>query len=178
MSIEPKIYDDILNELEKDVAQQFFMNPTFPWYYNEAAVFESTETAAYIEANTRFKDDAFECPVFVHSFFRYDDGNVYKNSKFSDMPLELIEKFFQRANLPVAELMRIKANLHMPVNNDKKFNFPHVDCDDKHFVILYYINDSDGNTFLFDKNDKIIKEVTPKKGRFFMFDGRDRKSVV
>jgi hypothetical protein len=39
-------------------------------------------------------------------------------------------------------------------------------------VVIYYVNDSDGDTFVFDDDGKIIKRVSPKKGRFFMFDGR------
>ena len=39
-------------------------------------------------------------------------------------------------------------------------------------VILYYVNDSDGDTLFFDNKDKlnIIKRVSPKKGRVVHFD--------
>ena len=42
--------------------------------------------------------------------------------------------------------------------------------DEPHLVCLYYINDSDGDTIFFNKNN-IIKEVSPKKGRIALFDG-------
>jgi len=39
-----------------------------------------------------------------------------------------------------------------------------------HFVILYYVNNSDGETVLFKKN-KLWKKVTPKQGRVLIFNG-------
>jgi len=48
---------------------------------------------------------------------------------------------------------------------------PHVDIDHDHYVFLYYINDCDGDTIFFDKNQKEYKRVSPKKGRCILFDG-------
>jgi hypothetical protein len=55
-----------------------------------------------------------------------------------------------------------------------------------HTVCLYYVNDSDGDTFIFDKTSddikgrrdifertkfNVLKRVTPKKGRVVLFNG-------
>lgn len=62
----------------------------------------------------------------------------------------------------------------------------HVDMTyKKHLVVLYYVNDSDGNTVITDKKHqlgepelngvfdeyKIIKSIEPKQGRAVIFDG-------
>ena len=51
------------------------------------------------------------------------------------------------------------------------YNHAHVDADMPHTTTLYYVNDSDGDTYFFDNDGNIIKKVTPKKGRIVTFDG-------
>ena len=45
-----------------------------------------------------------------------------------------------------------------------------ADLDYPHTSLIYYVNDSDGDTVFFD-GDKIVESVTPKKGRCVIFDG-------
>ena len=49
--------------------------------------------------------------------------------------------------------------------------------DTDHFVMLYYVGDSDGDTIIYNEREKsksytIKKKVTPKQGRVVLFDGR------
>ena len=37
---------------------------------------------------------------------------------------------------------------------------------------LYYVNDSDGDTYFFDDSGKVTKRVTPKKGTLVMWEGK------
>ena len=66
----------------------------------------------------------------------------------------------------------------------KGVDTPHLDRYEPHLVILYYVNDSDGETVIYnykskDENDipyfedvKELKRITPKQGRIVVFDGR------
>ena len=69
----------------------------------------------------------------------------------------------------------------------KEYDNIHIDIPFSHLVVLYYVNDTDGDTFIFDKfadldnlksptinesESTIIKRVSPKKGRALLFDGR------
>lgn len=48
---------------------------------------------------------------------------------------------------------------------------PHTDMMMPHWVVIYYVNDSEGDTVFFDNFEKEIKRVSPKKGRVVFFDG-------
>ena len=48
---------------------------------------------------------------------------------------------------------------------------PHTDLNIEHTVMIYYVNDADGDTILFNDQGDIMKSVTPKKGRVLVFDG-------
>ena len=55
----------------------------------------------------------------------------------------------------------------------KKTNYQpiHLDKPSKGYMsLLYYVNDSDGDTIFFDKNIRMIKRVNPKKNRAILFD--------
>jgi hypothetical protein len=55
---------------------------------------------------------------------------------------------------------------------DRKHYELHVDRKERHKVVIYYINDSDGATYIYEKDRKTIKEIVePKKGRMVIFDG-------
>ena len=68
-------------------------------------------------------------------------------------------------------------------NSKHKEDTPHIDLHHPHTVFLYYINDADGDTVLYNyksknikdipnyEDIKIIKKVKPKQGRVLVFDG-------
>ena len=89
------------------------------------------------------------------------------------------------------EFIRLRLALQLKDGSDRLYNNPHVDMHENHYTALYYINDSDGDTYLFDQYDAIIpgqplearqqkiltqkytvnQKVTPKKNRLLIFDG-------
>ena len=85
----------------------------------------------------------------------------------------------------LVEICNARGFMHFPLRDEIRMEYdnPHVDAKYPHLVCLYYLNDSDGDTFIFDKTLKdtpkitsdtkyeIIKRVTPKKGRAILFDG-------
>ena len=42
----------------------------------------------------------------------------------------------------------------------------HTDPNIEHTVMIYYVNDADGDTILFNDHGDIMKRVTPKKAEF------------
>ena len=52
----------------------------------------------------------------------------------------------------------------------------HIDLEEDHFVMLYYVCDSDGDTIIYNEQIKsetytLQRRVTPKQGRVVLFDG-------
>lgn len=116
----------------------------------------------------------------------------FEQSKlFSELSL-LVERFAKNKNIEVLEIIRVKFNLMIDNKSIKnKTNTPHVDltkkffdlnnygADIKHFVLLCYINDSDGPTIIYNekypfKNFKelsIKEKINPKAGRAIFFEG-------
>jgi len=93
--------------------------------------------------------------------------------------------------------MQFVKNIRRKINKTSPLNtlydatkLMHIDMGDDHIVIIYYINDSDGDTILFTNKKgnsaenikdnfssintddfQLLKRVSPKKGRVLVFNG-------
>jgi hypothetical protein len=74
-------------------------------------------------------------------------------------------------SLTLKDIMVARIYITVPYDTELKHYAPHVDYPGKHTVVIYYVNDADGPTVFFDKNNNIVQSVEPKKGRVVMFDG-------
>lgn len=77
-------------------------------------------------------------------------------------------------NYTIAEMFRIRANFTFPVPgySENNFSTPHVDAKSDLISAIYYVNDSDGDTFFFKGNQdnlEIAKRVSPKANRMVFF---------
>jgi hypothetical protein len=127
-------------------------------------------------------------PAIVHG-----ELNIDKNIlKFIDI---IINNSLNKINKKLAKKYRIKINKTIPhhIDTNEEYRLLHIDKTEPHVTIIYYINDSDGDTLIFnDKNNKHLKNInefmnnenfldfknfelnkciSPKKGRVVIFDG-------
>ena len=72
-------------------------------------------------------------------------------------------------NIKVKEVLRVRCGLFYK-NASKSKHRHHVDLLEPHKTLIYYANDSDGPTNIYE-NDKIVQKIQPKKGRCFIMDG-------
>jgi len=87
---------------------------------------------------------------------------------FSTIPVSVVNKLGFGLN----ELIFARLFLTIPYNTDLKYHDPHVDLNFPHTSLIYYVNDSDGDTVFFQPDYKTIyTSVTPKKGRCVVFNG-------
>lgn len=119
---------------------------------------------------------------FSHLFFASEG----KFSQFSDALSQPAKICF-----PNNELVRGRLFLQLPIDENQIGEY-HVDFQQDHYTMIYYVNDTDGDTVFSRYNDKdfpseltekekfsivnkdlwVEKRVTPKKGRCVIFDGR------
>lgn len=92
---------------------------------------------------------------------------------------------FSSVGIDIDSLYRMRMFTQIPTNSKRIVNEPHVDHPFDHMVGLYYVIDSDGDTFLYNEfygdsdlpevpaieNMTINSRVEPKKGRIVLFNG-------
>lgn len=95
---------------------------------------------------------------------------------------KLVDKFCDKHGFKFLEFFRTRVNL-TPLSKDNRPLTPHVDLRNKykHYILLIFLNDSDGDTIMYDlKVDEavhsqeelnIMKRLSPKAGRAVLFDG-------
>ena len=99
------------------------------------------------------------------------------DSVFHYLFVSLIDKVCNEIGKQDVTVIKGRSFLQLPINfKGERKDSPHVDIEDDHFVMLYYVCDSDGDTIIFNEKEKsekytIQKRVTPKQGRVVLFDG-------
>ena len=112
-----------------------------------------------------------------------------KSSHF-DFFRMILEFFSEKTDVKIGKLLRIRLRYTHPGKNhdETKYAAPHVDFSmaDPYSTLVYYVEDSDGDTILFDKmysqtdgpynplfEDQLpeLLRVTPKKGVGIFFNG-------
>ncbi len=111
---------------------------------------------------------------FVHAISGYNAPM----SPLYEAVIPIVWFFEKETGVRVKNVIRIKANcLSRDGDDEDKYNPPHVDVYDPGFYsMVYYLEDSDGDTLIFNKfiqegfeNLTIQGRVSPKKGSAVMF---------
>tara|TARA_B100000427_G_scaffold173186_1_gene143947 strand:+ start:145 stop:705 length:561 start_codon:yes stop_codon:yes gene_type:complete len=104
-------------------------------------------------------------PYFSHTLSQGES----KSDHYKFFPIDFVTEFAHRKN---KTMIRSHITFHFP-NLEKfgKHHNMHVDNDKPHDVVLYYINDADGDTFFFDDKGNVIHRETPERGKMVIFDG-------
>ena len=151
------VYDDFfLKEdfelFEKEIVQ----NGNFPWYL-------ISDKTIHNDHNVVDIPNIIEYLQFNHILL--EEYNQKANSSYYRLLEEKIPHILKKLNLKNIKILRAKLNLQTQItNNQPNFhNTPHRDSNFKHNVFMLYLNDSDGDTIIFDDNFKIKKRITPKK---------------
>lgn len=173
------IFDDILSKKECDDIEKKIFFDGLPWYINESIDNKGNFiTSSLNETNKKWlkNKNVVDKGHLYHTFlFRKNfllKNELVNNSDYSSLVENLLKIFEKKINKNF-NILRIKTNLIFESKDytKKTFGIPHIDSFENHYVLIYYVNACDGNTFLFNKKEKIIKQILPKKGRFLFFKG-------
>ena len=133
----------------------------FPWYLTH----DVTKPA---------KDDSQKRPAFFHGYVDYPSE---LSSSFHDLFTKLIQNSCGKLRLENVRVIQGRSFCQLPISSEVvSVDTPHIDTKDDHFVMLYYVCDSDGDTIIYNEtveseNYTIQQRITPKQGRVVLFDG-------
>ena len=166
-----KIFDNIISKKKQEELKNFLLGNNFPWYFVSDITLIGNKTQSR--------------PGHSHVF--YDNGK--SNSHLSD-EIHIVSDKVNKKIKKNLSIQQARSFLQLPLNEkliykDSKHreDTPHIDIHQPHTVFLYYVNDCDGDTVLYNykskyKEDvpvyedvKITHRVTPKQGRVLVFDG-------
>jgi hypothetical protein len=167
-----RVYDDLISKEQQDEIESLHTGPYFGWYLANTPghyTVDPLESGSLKNHNIAVKDNV----LLTHDFII--GGQIV--SGYFDIIEKLFKNFVKSTNIKIEGFYRIKSNLQLKSStpNTEFCNTPHVDSWNDHTVVIYYVNDSDGDTRIFDNVNgeyKPIKIIEPKRGRFILFNGK------
>lgn len=173
--MEPIILDGVLSEQEMARIEALMTSPGCLWQFSPDVNWGYASSGHAREV----RDQVIEDPSSVTSFQMI---HVFKQQGQDTATITpLARKIVLAAGFDIAQVIRFKSNLltqNPSVGN--RFHLPHIDGPAPHFALLYYVNESDGDTVFFNERyangverveATISQRVTPKRGRAVVFNG-------
>ena len=145
--------DNIISKSHQDELLDIVTDASFDWHYLEDVTHEIADET---RNNT---------PGFINLLV--NDNGKQRSGKEHMFTAPLYE-YLNRTNQKIVALHRMRLGFLLN-NSTYDHNNKHVDYTFPHKVALYYLNDSDGDTVLWD--NEAVTRVTPRKGRLCVFDG-------
>lgn len=181
------VVDDVLEVADRKILSHLTSSPSFPYRF-----YPSYKTHEALDEGGGFNKMENSVVPFVNpiqlSHHLYDSTEENRSPHFSEfIPLIMsLKKYFGNYSL-----LRAKVNCSyilserdlnpqnlMTLPNFYPPQIPHVDLQydngtiPEHWVCVYYINDNNAPTYLFDQQMRIVKSIAPKSGRALLFDGQ------
>ena len=165
------VFDDIIDleyqeKIKKVLLSDYeYKGYEFPWYFTQ-------DVTNPLNSNTQKRS------AFYHGYVVSDDDIIGTiDSIFHYLFVPLIDNSCSKISKQDVTLIKGRSFLQLPINfKGEREDLPHVDIVDDHFVMLYYVCDSDGDTIIYNEQEKssnytVQKRITPKQGRVVLFDG-------
>ena len=165
-----KVIDNFIPLSYQEEIKSLLLSPTFPWFFIPDVTGSSTLPED--------RSPALQCVLRSRSETQNNFYNYF---------LPLAHLGASLANYKFNDVLNCRTFLQFALTNVKLIDPLHVDTNNNHLVLLYYVLDSDGDTIIVDKkfdsdkppstnlkseNFNILQKVTPKQGRAVLFDGR------
>lgn len=163
------IIDDFVKLRVQNDLESLFLNNNFPYFFHPTTVSAPPSNADENIGSILMDDSTLESHQFTHHFIL--DGKIISN--YWDLISHVSNKLIDIIDVD-CHITRCKLNLNTSdIRYKDKYHTPHIDNGfENQITAIYYVNDSDGDTFFFDDSGKITKRVTPKKGRLVWWKGK------
>jgi hypothetical protein len=148
-----KVFENFIDKRTQEHLKDIMLGDfrIFPWFFIKDVT----------------KDTKIGRPAMQHEFVTMEKGI---NSDYLNDIIPIVKKIERER----VELLRVNAFLQFPNADFKEYDTPHYDLPklkNKYTIIVYYLIDSDGETVIFDKNNRVIEKIKPKQGTAVMFCG-------
>jgi len=160
--IDLKYQERIKNVLLGD---ETFEGYFFPWYFTK-------------DVTRQMDEGSQKRSAFFHGYVVSGDNTIGTiDSVFHYLFVSLLENACNKIGKQSVNVLQGRSFLQLPINyKGEREDSSHIDTTDDHFVMLYYVCDSDGDTIIYNeqiKSDNYTeqKRITPKQGRVVLFDG-------
>ena len=179
-----QVFDDLLPPTLVDRIERTICNDQFQWFAlnNISLGGQPPKREFQFPEGYRYLETAGMTKPFWSFGKWYDPYDMYMMSRM------IIDYVCEAKQIPMEQFIRSKANMLTPhpnqtYNNETCFHYPHIDFYNTHHVVVYYVNDSDGDTIIFnekwnpsDDNGGVVpltikQRISPKRGRIVYFDG-------
>jgi hypothetical protein len=164
------IIDNVIPEQTQVELEQLCLSVHFPWVYHQSGAYQPGTDLSSI--NPAFFKNSVDAPFFSHLLW-----NEYgRNSMFVDHFYPILDSI----PFKIDQLKRLKLNLSLP--NKKTtvdtHSVVHTDLDNDTYISgIYYVNNSDGDTVMFNElvghtgELTVRQRITPQRGRLVLFNG-------
>ena len=134
-------------------------SPSTKWYYAET-------TANYFDKKEPYHSS------FGHLIYKKDQGAL---SELFDLTMPILTTALDKQQKSLKDLIRIRLGLITRVPHEV-IHAPHKDHNGPHTTALYYLNDADGDTVVYNETEMsdsytVKEKLTPKANTWHQFDG-------
>lgn len=165
--------ENFIDQSSQDLIEDTVTSSAFHWHFNhhtiEPYLLDKEDAQKYV---VPVGDNPYQ---FCHSVVI----DSQKNTEYLNLIQPVIKQLARYLKKDI-EIQRAKFNF-LSQSNSTMYHWPHVDNnpneDNDIKTLIYYVTDSDGDTFLFKEtapaNNTVVTidtQVTPKKGKVLMFD--------
>jgi hypothetical protein len=170
------IIDDVIPTHLQDKLEDLFTSSRLPWvFFKDIAIPPSEIKRLGITKLT----------PGIACYIKQDNPKFINEQLLKEVKI-IADESCKKIGKQCKDIFNARSFMHFPLATElkKEYDNVHVDINYDHLVCLYYVNNTDGDTYIFDKTKKelnhiskdtklgILKQVSPKKGRVVLFDGR------
>ncbi len=176
------LYDDnFLSEKEITQAENMFLDTKNNWHYSQSTVNINEINLFGLSKLSLSNDYGIQDSANFSEYFTLEPD---PNGPYFEIFDNILKKFTVKNQIKYNQILRVKFNI-TPSSSFNITTFPHIDSTNPHYVFIYYVNDSDGDTIIYNEkfNGKeieslsVMKRIKPKRGAAILVDGRHFHSI-